>query len=65
MKLNLSHILCAILLCRGGLGLDNIFLKVNFLAFDKNLKNLHIGQGGSALTMFEEYLHFTYGQGTT
>ena len=66
MKLNLLHILCAILLCWGGLGLDNIFLKVmhyrnsvlytalllsefhskryaNFLSFDENLRNLHIG----------------------
>ena len=28
MKLNLLHILCAILRCWGSLGLDNIFLKV-------------------------------------
>ena len=27
MKLNLLHILCAILLCWGGLGLDNIFFE--------------------------------------
>ena len=32
MKLNLLHILCAILLCWGGLGLDNIFFDSDALS---------------------------------
>ena len=63
MKLNLLHILCAILRCWDGLDLDNIFFEsdalfsirlccylnstvkryANFLVFDENLQNLHVG----------------------
>ena len=32
MKLNLLHILCAIFLCWGGLGLDNIFFESDALS---------------------------------
>jgi len=32
MKLNLLHILCAISLCWGGLGLDNIFFESGALS---------------------------------
>ena len=32
MKLNLLHILCAILLCWGGLGLNNIFFESDALS---------------------------------
>ena len=32
MKLNLLHILCAIFLCWGGLGLDNVFFESDALS---------------------------------